>query len=65
MRVNPCPCRECDERYVGCHSRCPKYLEFRKTREKLYELRVREQYTSPYNKRKKYKGGIDTIDPIR
>lgn len=24
------PCLDCDERYIGCHSDCPKYLEYRK-----------------------------------
>lgn len=23
-------CKDCKERYVGCHSHCEKYLEFRK-----------------------------------
>ena len=23
------PCKGCDERYAGCHSKCQKYLDFR------------------------------------
>lgn len=22
------PCKDCDERYLGCHDRCEKYKEF-------------------------------------
>ena len=25
------PCKDCEKRYVGCHGRCEKYLEFYKT----------------------------------
>ena len=24
------PCKDCEKRYVGCHGRCEKYLEFKK-----------------------------------
>ena len=24
------PCKDCPDRYVGCHSKCEKYLSFRK-----------------------------------
>ena len=24
------PCKYCEKRYVGCHGRCEKYLEFKK-----------------------------------
>ena len=24
------PCKDCENRYVGCHGRCEKYLEFKK-----------------------------------
>ena len=24
------PCKDCETRYVGCHGRCEKYLEFKK-----------------------------------
>lgn len=24
------PCKDCNKRYVGCHGRCEKYLEFKK-----------------------------------
>ena len=25
----PSPCKDCKDRYVGCHGECSKYLEFR------------------------------------
>lgn len=24
------PCKDCGKRYIGCHGRCEKYLEFKK-----------------------------------
>lgn len=24
------PCKDCEKRYIGCHGRCEKYLEFKK-----------------------------------
>lgn len=26
--MNPCPCKDCKDRVVGCHSGCGKYAEF-------------------------------------
>lgn len=23
------PCKDCKERYLGCHDRCPRYKEFK------------------------------------
>jgi hypothetical protein len=36
------PCRFCKERIVGCHSRCEKYLEYKAEREKILEIKRRE-----------------------
>lgn len=47
MRINPCPCKDCDKRTRGCHARCPLYLEFRKKRELLYEERRKQFYSQP------------------
>ena len=33
------PCYKCEKRSIGCHSDCPLYLEYRKTREKIVEGR--------------------------
>lgn len=27
------PCKDCPDRYLGCHSSCPKYIEFRKEKD--------------------------------
>ena len=24
------PCKDCEKRYIGCHGRCEKYLEFKR-----------------------------------
>lgn len=65
MKINPCPCKGCEERVLGCHSRCPKYLEFHKKREKLYEVRKKEFYSLPYSKRSKFKGGVTDFERIK
>jgi len=39
MRGKDIPCYQCKDRVVGCHSTCPKYIEFRKGREKVYKER--------------------------
>ena len=30
-----CACKDCTERYVGCHSDCDKYKDFLKRNEKI------------------------------
>lgn len=32
--MNNAPCKGCLNRYVGCHSECKKYLDFKKELEK-------------------------------
>ena len=40
MSKTELPCKDCDERYVGCHSRCPEYLSWRADRdENLKKIR--------------------------
>ena len=46
------PCKECENRYVGCHSTCEDYLDFRgrsdemakRVRAKMNEYNVYEGY---------------------
>ena len=26
---NPCPCKDCEERYLGCHSKCNRYIKWK------------------------------------
>ena len=33
------PCRYCEQRVLGCHDRCEKYLEYKHEREKALEAR--------------------------
>lgn len=55
-----CPCRDCDKRTIGCHSKCEQYKEWAKENEKLrterYE-RNRAEYLSrpgkPVRRRRK------------
>jgi hypothetical protein len=36
------PCRFCKERTIGCHGRCEKYLDYKAEREKVLEIKRRE-----------------------
>jgi hypothetical protein len=44
------PCKDCQEREPGCHDRCEKYQEFRKTRrefnQKMGELGIYNTYVA-------------------
>lgn len=31
------PCKDCCKRYVGCHGRCEKYLEYHKANQERLE----------------------------
>lgn len=42
------PCKDCDKRYVGCHGRCEKYLEFSKANQKRLELIQKENEYNQY-----------------
>ena len=33
------PCRYCEQRVLGCHDRCEKYLEYKHEREQILEAR--------------------------
>ena len=36
------PCKDCADREVGCHSKCEKYLEFRKECDIAREQKIRQ-----------------------
>ena len=38
MRVNPC--KDCHDRYVGCHASCGAYLSWSEERRELNRIRV-------------------------
>lgn len=37
------PCKDCEEREVGCHSTCEKYIEYKEIHEKETEAIKRER----------------------
>lgn len=41
------PCKDCKERYVGCHDHCNKYQSWHKEREEMkYHERINKVYVS-------------------
>lgn len=46
---NSAPCRNCSERYVGCHDECVKYLDFKQEIEIQNQRRREELSLHDYN----------------
>lgn len=44
------PCKDCPNRYLGCHDKCYKYQAFRQARDEYNEMvrKEREAYSSDY-----------------
>ena len=40
------PCKECTDRYLGCHDHCEKYKEFDSERKIIHDLSARQKQTS-------------------
>ena len=40
------PCKGCESREVGCHSKCPKYAEFRAEKDRIRAKRKEEHEVS-------------------
>lgn len=40
------PCRECDDRQVGCHINCEKYKEFKDELEKISKAKTKYKQTT-------------------
>ena len=38
-----CPCKDCQDRKIGCHSSCIKYKEFHEEREEIREVKALER----------------------
>ena len=55
----PGPCRNCEERRVGCHAECERYLTWakarREARERDYDKRIYERYAIERDKKIKNK----------
>lgn len=41
------PCKDCQKRHLNCHSTCPGYLEYKKTREEIYKKRAEAYAVDP------------------
>lgn len=44
------PCKDCEKRANGCHSRCEKYIAYTKEREKIRESRQNRRFDYSPNK---------------
>ena len=44
------PCKDCPNRYLGCHDKCYKYRAFRQARDEYNEMarKEREAYSNDY-----------------
>lgn len=42
------PCYKCADRYLGCHSKCSKYIEFNKFREGIREKTLEKSRFADY-----------------
>ena len=44
------PCRDCTDRYIGCHSKCRKYKKWKKDLEntKEKEKKIKSKYNIGY-----------------
>lgn len=56
------PCKKCENRSLGCHSMCDKYLKFKKQRNELNDKKVAQGLIDSYffekfNKRMKNRHG--------
>ena len=36
-----CPCKGCDDRYIGCHGKCDKYKEYRDKLDATKAVRIK------------------------
>ena len=60
------PCKDCEKRYLGCHSGCPEYKQFKDSIDIARENKRKEQIINSHEydvglekmKKYKYKYGI-------
>lgn len=45
------PCKDCPDRYVGCHDRCSKYLAYKAEREMIRETLHKESIANGINRK--------------
>lgn len=46
--ANFCPCKDCEERYYGCHSHCQEYITWSKKRQEKLCQAQRDQNVKNY-----------------
>lgn len=47
INTDDCPCKECIERYVGCHSKCLKYVDWKQQHDvKLQNIQKQKDMNS-------------------
>lgn len=64
VRVGPAPCKDCPDRFLGCHDHCEKYIAWTTRRKEIarldYEFNKQEQRLNQYEydrkRTKKYRG---------
>lgn len=44
------PCRGCDDRTVGCHSQCDKYIQFKKKIDERNDAKYKERLSTYYGR---------------
>lgn len=44
------PCLNCENRKLGCHSSCEKYIKFDTERKKIREIRLKENELRDFNR---------------
>ena len=47
VNVRFAPCKDCPNRYLGCHDKCYKYQAFRQARDEVLK-KERENWTKSY-----------------
>lgn len=45
---NKCQCKNCQNRYPGCHSKCESYLAFKKERDEMHQEYLKNKKIDNY-----------------
>ena len=48
MTIIDCPCKDCKDRYLGCNSKCEKYIEY-KNKKITQGIELRNNKINAYN----------------
>ena len=50
---NESPCQGCRDRVVGCHSKCPKYIEYDRINKERLLLKSKQDAGRKFSKKRK------------